>query len=71
MLEFPALIDLRDRLIPRNPTIQNTLYSDNQQLKDTEKYFQVTDGSKKKRKHPQTYKINVYFPIRTHTLLCI
>ena len=35
---------LRDRLLPRNPTIQNTLYSDKHQLKNTEKNFQMANG---------------------------
>ena len=44
LLECPALTDLRDRLLPRNPTIQSTLYSDKHQLKNTAKYFRMANG---------------------------
>ena len=39
LFDCPALADLRDWFLPDNPTLQNTLYEDKQQLEKTSMFF--------------------------------
>ena len=40
LFDCPVLQDLRKELLPQNPDLDNTLYSNRQQLLNTSRYFQ-------------------------------
>ena len=44
LLDCPALVDLRRELLPENSTIETTLYSTDQQLRKTAKFFHMANG---------------------------
>ena len=44
LLECPSLQDLRETLLPQNPTIENTLYSTAEQLHNTYLYFTMASN---------------------------
>ena len=46
LLECPALMDLREKYLPKSPTIQNTAHNSKEQLKKTAKYFEMANSRK-------------------------
>ena len=44
LIDCPALADLREVYLPKEPTLYNTLYEDTNQLEKTSKFFQMANN---------------------------